>query len=71
MGVGNLHRHPILGWPIRGFILVGGLCLATPGGSNLIPFSDLQLATAALILAGSASLCAFLMERRYQRQLAV
>ncbi len=71
MGVGNLHRHPILGWPIRGFILVGGLCLATPGGSKLIPFSDLQLATAALIFAGSASLCAFLMERRYQRQLAV
>lgn len=71
IGIGNLHRHSVLGWPIRGLIMVGGLCLATPGGGNLIPFSDLQLASAALVLAGSASLFAFLLERRYQGRLLV
>ncbi len=69
MGIGNLHRHPLLGWFIRGFILVGGLCLATPGGGELIPVSDLQLAVAALILAGSAAAMAYLLERRHQAQL--
>jgi len=71
IGIGNLHRHALLGWPIRGLILAGGLCLATPGGSDLIPFSDLQLGITALVLAGSASLFAYLLERRYQGQLLV
>lgn len=62
--VGNLHRHPVLGWPIRGLILIGGLALATPGGSELIPFSDLELALFALVTAGSAALLAFFIERR-------
>ncbi|MBL4741149.1 MAG: hypothetical protein JKY12_09140, partial [Sneathiella sp.] len=71
MGVGNLHRHALLGWPIRGLILAGGLCLATPGGSDLIPYSDLELALAALLLAGSGSLFAYLLERRHQGRLLV
>ncbi len=62
--VGNLHRHPVLGWPIRGLILIGGLALATPGGSELIPFSDLELALFALVTAGSAALLAFFIDRR-------
>lgn len=69
IGVGNLHRHPLFGWLIRGFILAGGLCLATPGGSVLIPFSDLELGLAALILAGTASLFAYQIERRHRREM--
>ncbi|MBL4906186.1 MAG: TRAP transporter fused permease subunit, partial [Sneathiella sp.] len=69
MGVGNLHRHAILGWPIRGLILAGGLCLATPGGGDLIPFSDIQLDLAALLLAGSASVMAYFLDRRHHGQL--
>ncbi|MEP4192447.1 MAG: TRAP transporter large permease subunit, partial [Sneathiella sp.] len=66
MGVGNLHRHPVFGWLIRGLMLAGGLCLATPGGSDLIPYSDIQLALTALILAGSAAIMAYLFERSHQ-----
>lgn len=69
IGVGNLHRHPVFGWLIRGFILAGGLCLATPGGSVLIPFSDLELGLAALVLAGTASLFAYQIERRHRREM--
>ncbi len=69
IGIGNLHRNSVFGWPIRAFILMGGLCLATPGGGDLIPFSDAQLALTALTLAGSASLLAFLLERRHHSQL--
>ncbi len=65
MGVGNLHRHPVFGWLIRGLMLAGGLCLATPGGSDLIPYSDIQLAITALILAGSAAIMAYLFERNH------
>ncbi|TNE34562.1 MAG: TRAP transporter large permease subunit, partial [Alphaproteobacteria bacterium] len=64
VGIGNLHRNPVLGWPIRALVLFGGLALATPGGSNLIPLSDLELAMIALVTAGSASLLAFVINRR-------
>ena len=67
-GVGNLHRHAVMGWVIRGLILVAGLCLATPGG-NLIPFSNLELALAALILGGIGAVLAITFEKRYQRGL--
>ncbi len=69
VGVGNLHRHPVFGWLIRGLMLIGGLCLATPGNSVLIPFSDLQLAITALLLAGSAALLAYLFEKSHHKQL--
>lgn len=69
--IGNLHRHPVLGWPIRAFILIGGLALATPGGSSLIPFSNLELALFALVTAGSAAALAFLIERRAKATAAI
>ncbi|MEX0583201.1 MAG: TRAP transporter fused permease subunit [Sneathiella sp.] len=68
--IGNLHRHPVLGWPIRLLILIGGLALATPGGSDLIPFSDLELALFALITAGPAAALAFILERRAKAAMA-
>jgi len=58
IGIGNLHKHPVLGWIIRGMVLIAGLCLATPGGGTLIPFSDLTLAAAAIVLVGLASVMA-------------
>ncbi|MAZ04119.1 MAG: C4-dicarboxylate ABC transporter [Sneathiella sp.] len=68
--VGNLHRHPVLGWPIRALILIGGLALATPGGSDLIPYSDLELALFALVTAGPAAALAYLFERRAKAAMA-
>lgn len=68
--IGNLHRHAVLGWPIRLLILIGGLALATPGGSNLIPFSNLELALFALITAGPAAALAFILERRAKAAMA-
>lgn len=69
--IGNLHRNFVLGWPIRALMLIGGLALATPGGSELIPYSDLQLAFFALVTAGSAALLAFIIERKSRAQMAV
>jgi len=71
IGIGDLGRNALLGWPIRILILIGGLALATPGGSDLIPYSDLELALFALATAGSASLIAFLIERRARADMAV
>ncbi|WP_339631513.1 TRAP transporter fused permease subunit [uncultured Sneathiella sp.] len=68
--IGNLHRHPILGWPIRALVLIGGLALATPGGSDLIPFSDLELALFALATAGPAAAVAYMLERRAKAAMA-
>jgi hypothetical protein len=61
----------VLGWPIRAFILIGGLALATPGGSALIPFSNLELALFALVTAGSAAALAFMIERRAKAAAAI
>ncbi|MCF8467986.1 MAG: TRAP transporter fused permease subunit [Sneathiella sp.] len=71
MGIGNLHRNAILGWPIRALILFGGLALATPGGSDLIPFSDLELGLMALATAGPAAAIAFFFERRAREAVPV
>ncbi len=67
-GIGNLHRHPVMGWVIRALILVAGLCLATPGG-NLIPFSNLELALAALVMGGIGAVLALTFEKKYQQGL--
>lgn len=69
--IGNLHRHPVLGWPIRALILIGGLALATPGGSALIPFSNLELALFALVTAGPAAMLAFMIDRRAKAAAAI
>ncbi|MFQ5935685.1 MAG: TRAP transporter permease [Acidiferrobacterales bacterium] len=53
VGAGNLATHPVLGWPIRALILAGGLLIAVPGG-GLIPFTNIELAVAAVALAGPA-----------------
>jgi TRAP transporter 4TM/12TM fusion protein len=71
MGIGNLHRNALLGWPIRALILFGGLALATPGGSDLIPFSDLELGLIALATAGPAAAIAFFFERRAREAVPV
>ncbi len=68
-GVGNLHRHPTLGWVIRGMILAAGLALATPGG-NLIPFSNLELGIFALIVGGAAAALAKALDSKHQKGLA-
>jgi len=70
IGIGNLHRN-MLGWPIRLLMLVGGLALATPGGSDLIPYSDLELALFCLVTAGSGALVAFLINRKIDSEVAV
>lgn len=70
MGIGNLHRN-LLGWPIRILMMIGGLALATPGGSDLIPYSDLELALFCLVTAGSGALIAFLINRRRDNEVAV
>jgi TRAP transporter 4TM/12TM fusion protein len=57
VGVGTLATHPLLGWPIRGLVLVGGLLVATPGG-GLIPFSDTALVVAGLSVTAPAVLLA-------------
>ena len=62
VGVGNLMTQPLLGWPVRGLIIAGGLCLATPGG-NLIPFSNLNLMFMALAFAGPGVLLAYWLNR--------
>ena len=63
VGLGTLMTHDYFGWGIRALIFAGGLCLATPGG-GLIPFSNLQLMVAALVLAGSGIAAAFLLNRQ-------
>ncbi|MBE7638456.1 TRAP transporter fused permease subunit [Sneathiella sp. P13V-1] len=68
-GVGNLHRHPTLGWVVRGMILAAGLALATPGG-NLIPFSNLELGLFALVVGGIAAVLAKALDSKYQKGLA-
>ena len=47
VGVGTLATHGLWGWPLRALVLAGGLLLATPGG-GLIPFTNMELAVAAL-----------------------
>ncbi|MBL4667369.1 MAG: TRAP transporter large permease subunit [Sneathiella sp.] len=69
MGIGNLHRHAILGWPIRAFILFAGLCFATPGGGDLIPFSDIELIGTAVIFGGSAMFLAYMQNKKHSSQL--
>ncbi|MZR31417.1 TRAP transporter permease [Sneathiella litorea] len=69
--IGNLHRHAVLGWPIRGLILIGGLALATPGGSDLIPFSNLELALFALVTAGSGAAMAYFIDKRAKATTAI
>ena len=64
--VGNLHRHPVMGWLARALILIGGLAFATPGGSDLIPFSDWQLALFGLITAGGGILLALYYQTRWK-----
>ncbi len=64
--VGNLHRHPVMGWLARALILIGGLAFATPGGSDLIPFSDWQLALFGLITAGGGILLALYYQKRWK-----
>ena len=49
IGVGDLGRHRLLAWPVRGVIGIAGLLIATPG-SGLIPYSDLQMAGAGVVL---------------------
>ncbi|MFT6558398.1 TRAP transporter permease [Sneathiella sp.] len=68
IGIGNLHRHPVFGWLIRAAVLFGGLLLATPGGSDLIPFSDLELGLAALMFAGPAVAMAYYFDRGHTKK---
>lgn len=49
IGVGSLCRSRTLEWPIRGAVGAAGLLLALPGGQH-IPFSNLELIIAALVL---------------------
>jgi TRAP-type uncharacterized transport system fused permease subunit len=51
--VGDLTRHALMQWPIRGLLLMAGLALALPGG-GLIPWSDLRMALAAALMAAVA-----------------
>ncbi len=62
VGIGDLTRNAFMQWPIRLLLLVAGLCMATPGG-NLIPFSNLQLAMAAVLLAVPAIAMVFWINR--------
>ena len=52
VGIGDLGKPSVLGWIVRGLILISGLLLATPGNSLLIPFSDIELALAAIVVGG-------------------
>ncbi len=63
IGVGDLTARPLVGWPVRGLILAGGLFLATPENA-LIPWSKLQMTMAALATAGPASLLILWLGRR-------
>ncbi len=63
LAVGNLTIHPVLGWPIRALILLGGLLIATPGG-GLIPFSNARLALAGLVLVTPAIAAAFWLNHK-------
>jgi TRAP-type uncharacterized transport system fused permease subunit len=62
IGVGNLATHAAWAWPIRGLVLLGGLLLATPGG-GLIPFSNTELAIAALSITAPAVALALWLNR--------
>ncbi len=69
VGVGDLTARPLLGWPVRGLILAGGLFLATPENA-LIPLSKLEMTMAALATAGPASLLILWLDRRRRVELA-
>jgi TRAP-type uncharacterized transport system fused permease subunit len=61
--IGDLTRHTVLQWPLRGLILLAGLLLATPGG-GLVPWSNLQMAvTAAFLMVGALTLFALVRRR--------
>jgi TRAP transporter 4TM/12TM fusion protein len=61
--IGDLTRHTVLQWPLRGLILLAGLLLATPGG-GLVPWSNLQMAvTAAFLMLGALTLFALVRRR--------
>lgn len=71
VGIGELHRQAVLGWPIRAMILFGGLLLATPGGSALIPFSDLELAMGAALMVVPAAFAVKFVNKRLRPQAVV
>ena len=69
-GVGPVRlARPLVGWPVRGLILAGGLFLATPENA-LIPLSKLQRTMAALATAGPASLLILWLGRRRRVEIA-
>ncbi len=69
VGLGDLTRHYLLQWPVRVLLMLAGLCIATPGG-NLIPFSNLQLAIIAVIMAIPAIAMVFWVNRNSSPQTA-
>ncbi|MDP6406341.1 MAG: TRAP transporter fused permease subunit [Alphaproteobacteria bacterium] len=62
IGIGDLGRHGLLQWPIRGMILVAGIALATPGGGH-VPASSGELWLLALMLSLPAAALAFWLNR--------
>ena len=63
IGVGDLCRNRALQWPIRGLLIVAGLCVAIPGG-GAIPFTNAELATVGALAGLPAALMAWWCNRR-------
>lgn len=61
--VGSLCAHRILQWPIRGLLVVTGLCVAIPGG-GAVPFTNGELLVAGLATGLPAIMLAIVLNRR-------
>ena len=61
--VGDLRKLGVLEWPVRMALVVGGFVLATPGG-GILPYSQTQVTTTALILLVPALVLALIFVRR-------
>jgi len=62
-GVGDLRRTGILEWPLRILLVVGGLVLATPGGS-LLGISNATMELVALVILVPTVATAYFLVRR-------
>jgi TRAP transporter 4TM/12TM fusion protein len=67
LGIGDLQAMGRAQWLLRTLLVLGGLTLAAPGG-GIMPFSHVEMLTAALLLLVPAALAAGWLVRRARSQ---